>query len=74
MIIDHLYGQLEGSVSGSTVQHHAEGREEGQDEIFPLLVDKISTCFLPLHIRYVICTLIKILKLHKYIEKAQIFL
>lgn len=50
MIIDPLLRQLEGSVSDSTVQRHAERREEGHVEMFPLQLEKVSPRFLPLHL------------------------
>lgn len=43
MIIDPLFRQLERSVPDSTVQRHAERREEGQVEMFPLPLERVST-------------------------------
>lgn len=43
MIIDSLCLQLERSASGTTVQHHARRREEGQVERFPLSLEEVST-------------------------------
>lgn len=50
MIIDPLCGQLERSVSDSAVHRHAERREEGQVEMFPLTLEEVSTWLLLLHI------------------------